>query len=172
MHDTRTNNSPSYTPPPEGKKWTALLGLLRFELTGSELRLAFFLIHKANPKTGQCNPGTNCIMTDTGMAERTIERARAGLRRKGIIRSRQRHRTTSNDYWINWRALVGKARPQVSAPTRAVMGVLKKAERASAVTGISPSDDVRDFAIDVCAEYDGFSGDPIGGYAKRIAEDT
>jgi len=161
----------NYAPPPDGKKWTALLGLLRFELIGSELRLAVYLLHKANPKTGQCNPGTGCIMADTGMAERTIERARAGLRRKGIIRSRQRQRSTSNDYWINWRALVGRARPQVSAPTRAVMGVLKKAERGSAA-GIRPSENVKDFAVDICGDYQGWTGDPIGGLAKRIAEDT
>jgi hypothetical protein len=163
--------TPNYTPPPDGKKWTALLGLLRFELTGSELRLALYLIHKANPKTGQCNPGTNCIMTDTDMCRRTVERARASLRRKGIIRCQQRHRSSSNDYWINWRTLVGNARPQYSASTRAVMGVLKKADRASAA-GIRPNENVQDFAMDVCDQYDGHVGDPIGGLAKRIAEDT
>ena len=162
----------NYAPPPDGKKWTAILGLLRFELTGSELRLALYLIHKANPKTGQCNPGIKCIMADTGMAERTIKRARAGLRREGIIRSRQRHRSTTNDYWINWRTLIGKARPQKSPIERAVMGVLKKAERDSIMTGISPSENVKDFAVEVCGDYQGWTGDPIGGFAKRIAEDT
>jgi hypothetical protein len=161
----------NYTPPPDGKRWTALLGLLHFDFSGSEFRLALYLIHKANPKTGQCNPGAKCIMADTGMAERTIKRARAGLRRKGIIRSKQRHRSTSNDYWINWRTLVGKVRPQYSASTRAVMGVLKKADRASAA-GIRPNENVKDFAVDVCGDYEGWSGDPIGGLAKRIAEDT
>jgi len=159
-----------YTPPPDGKKWTAILGLLRFELTGSELRLALYLIHKANPKSGQCNPGTNCIMADTDMCRRTIERARAGLIRKGIVRSR-RHRTTSNDYWINWRALVGRARPQRSPIERAIMGTLKKADRGSAA-GVRPSESVKEFATDVCADYQGWHGDPIGGLAKRIAEDT
>jgi hypothetical protein len=108
----RTNN---YTAPPDGKKWSAILGLLHFDLTGSELRLAVYLIHKANPKTGQCNPGIKCMMADTSMPERTIKRARAGLRREGIIRSRQRHRSSTNDYWIKWRILVGKVRPQRSS---------------------------------------------------------
>jgi len=161
----------NYTPPPDGKKWTALLGLLRFKLSGAEFRLAVYLIHKANPKTGQCNPGANCIMADTDPCQRTIERARAGLRQKGIIRSRQRERSTSNDYWINWRTLIAGVRPQVSASTRAVMAVLKKADRGSAA-GVRPSESVKDFAVDVCGDYEGWSGDPIGGLAKRIAEDT
>jgi hypothetical protein len=158
-------------PPPDGKKWTALLGLLHFDLTGSEFRLALYLIHKANPKTGQCNPGASCIMADTDLCQRTIERARAGLRRRGIIRSKQRHRSTTNDYWINWRILVGKARPQKSPIERAIMGTLKKADRGSAA-GIRPGENVKDFAVDVCGDYQGWTGDPIGGLAKRIAEDT
>jgi hypothetical protein len=51
------------------------------------------------------------------------------------------------------------------------MGTLKKADRGSAA-GVRPNENVKDFAIDVCMDYDGFSGDPIGGLAKRIAEDT
>jgi hypothetical protein len=46
------NNSP-YTPPPDGKKWIAVLGLFHCGLNGAEFKLALYLIHKANPKTGQ-----------------------------------------------------------------------------------------------------------------------
>jgi hypothetical protein len=157
--------------PPEGKKWNAMLGLLRFDLSGSGLRLGLYLIHKANPKTGQCNPGAERIMADTCMAERTIKRARAELRREGIIRSKQLRRTSSNDYSINWRTLVDKVPGRQSRMVRNMMGVLKKADRAAAATGVSPSEAVKDFAADVCEAYDGFSGDPIGGLAKPISED-
>jgi hypothetical protein len=48
------------------------------------------------------------------------------------------------------------------------MGTLKKADRGSA-TGVRPSESVKEFATDVCADYQGWHGDPIGGLAKRIA---
>jgi hypothetical protein len=172
MQDTETDGSIPYAPPPDGKKWAALLGLLRFKLNGSELRLAVYLIHKANPKTGQCNPGTNCIMADLEITERTIERSCAGLRRRGIIRSKQRHRTTSNDYWINWRALVGKARPHVSASTRQFLGAIKRAEQFCKTPNQGTHNDLRrrsDTTASAAGEVSDHSGPHLSNALSRRA---
>ena len=98
------SNKPWSIPPEDGDKYRALVAISHFKATGAQHRFMTRLIDRANPKTGRCDPGTTTLGKDAKAAARSIERARAYWRKKGVISYRQRPNTSAT-YRINWNLL-------------------------------------------------------------------
>jgi hypothetical protein len=176
MQDTETDGSIPYAPPPDGKKWAtppedgdkyrALVALSRLDLCASELKLAIVLIDRANPRTGRCDPGTDCLVADTGLSERTIERARPRLRKRGIISYRLRG-LTSASYQVNWhklREIFWRQCRTVIQDGKPVVAHLKTIEQAWRGSPLTPE---QKKTLDRIVEEHG-NGDDVREWARHL----
>jgi hypothetical protein len=103
--------------PPPGPKWKAKQALSRLNLNGAEHDVMCCLVDRANANTGLCYPSEEYIAGWTTRPLRTVERAIASLRRKGLIKIIHRG-TTSNRYYIDWHRLFASFRAMVAFQKR------------------------------------------------------
>jgi hypothetical protein len=94
--------------PPPGPKWQAKQGLHCLDLNGAENRVMFCLIERANKFSGLCFPSEDWIAGWTRIPKRTVERAVASLKAKGligIVPVRRKRGGVSNRYYAKWEPL-------------------------------------------------------------------
>ena len=108
--DLREENGREPVPdsPPPGKKYMAKQGLAGLKLNGPEFRVMYCLLCYARQHSGSCFPSETTIAEWTGLPLRTVERAIASLKAKGLIEVRHvwvSHTKRINRYFIQWEPL-------------------------------------------------------------------
>jgi len=87
--------------PPPDEKWKAKDSIHCFNLNGAESAVMWCLIDCANSRTDLCYPGQQYMAGLLDLPPRTVKRAIAKLKKRGLIRIVRRGRG-SNRYYIIW----------------------------------------------------------------------
>ena len=100
-------------------------------LNASELKVLFRLLRHQNPESGRCDPSIVRLSADTGVSQRMVRKAIAGLEKRGAIKVVSRSRGHRNRYFIPDVTKGSPGRERNHSSKSAELGFRKDGNRAS-----------------------------------------